>query len=73
MDGRIGRMGDLPLTCDGSSLQIMDGGVMARDTRRIAVLGFDGVNSVDVVGPIEVFASAGRADFTRGDSYRIAR
>jgi transcriptional regulator GlxA family with amidase domain len=46
----------------------MDGGVMARDTRRIAVLGFDGVNSVDVVGPIEVFSSAGRADFTRGDS-----
>jgi transcriptional regulator GlxA family with amidase domain len=42
--------------------------MMTRDTKRIAVLGFDGVNSVDVVGPIEVFASAGRADFIHGAS-----
>jgi transcriptional regulator GlxA family with amidase domain len=41
---------------------------MSKGTRRIGVLGFNGVNAVDVVGPTEVFASAGRADFTRGES-----
>src|SRR3569832_199263 len=44
------------------------GNVMTKRTRRVGVLGFDGVNAVDMVGPMEVFASAGRADFTRGDS-----
>jgi transcriptional regulator GlxA family with amidase domain len=46
----------------------MDGGMMSRSIKRIGVLGFNGVNAVDVVGPIEVFASAGRADFTRRES-----
>jgi transcriptional regulator GlxA family with amidase domain len=41
---------------------------MAATTKRIGVIGFDGVNAVDLVGPLEVFASAGRADFTRKDS-----
>ena len=46
---------------------------MSKGTKRIGVLGFNGVNAVDVVGPIEVFASAGRADFTRGDSRGLYR
>jgi len=41
---------------------------MSKRTRHVGVLGFDGVNAVDVVGPTEVFASAGRADFTLRDS-----
>jgi transcriptional regulator GlxA family with amidase domain len=41
---------------------------MGRTTKRIGVIGFDGVNAVDVVGPLEAFASAGRADFSRRES-----
>jgi transcriptional regulator GlxA family with amidase domain len=41
---------------------------MTKRTRRVGVLGFNAVNAVDIVGPTEVFASAGRDDFTRGDS-----
>ena len=37
---------------------------MTSVTRRIGVIGFDGANSLDVVGPIEAFANAGRADCT---------
>ena len=44
------------------------GNMMTKRTRHVGVLGFDGVNAVDVVGPTEVFASAGRTDFTRGES-----
>jgi putative intracellular protease/amidase len=46
---------------------------MSKVTKRIGVLGFNGVNAVDVVGPVEVFASAGRTDFTHGDSKGLYR
>lgn len=36
--------------------------------KNVGVIAFDGVNALDLVGPLEVFANAGRADFTRGDS-----
>jgi putative intracellular protease/amidase len=36
---------------------------MRERIRRAGVLGFDGVNAVDVTGPVELFASAGRTDF----------
>jgi len=32
--------------------------------RRIGVIGFDGANSLDIIGPVEAFANAGRADCT---------
>ncbi len=41
---------------------------MPRSPKHIGVIGFDGVNGVDVIGPLEAFASAGRADFTRKES-----
>jgi len=49
------------------SLQSL-GSEMTKGTKRVGVLGFNGANAVDVVGPTEVFASAGRADFTSGQS-----
>jgi len=36
--------------------------------RRIGVLGFEGANAVDLVGPMEAFANAGRADCARKES-----
>lgn len=36
--------------------------------KNVGVIAFDGVNALDLVGPLEVFASAGRADFTRRES-----
>jgi len=42
--------------------------MVTKGTKRVGVLGFDGVNAVDVIGPTEVFANAGRPDFTRGES-----
>lgn len=36
--------------------------------KNVGVIAFDGVNALDLVGPLEVFANAGRADFTRGES-----
>lgn len=36
--------------------------------KHIGIIAFDGVNAVDLVGPLEVFANAGRADFTRRES-----
>jgi len=36
--------------------------------KSVGVIAFDGVNALDLVGPLEVFASAGRADFTRRES-----
>jgi transcriptional regulator GlxA family with amidase domain len=51
-----------------AKLRMVDGGNMGRNTKRVGVIGFDGVNAVDVVGPLEVFASAGRADFSRKES-----
>lgn len=41
---------------------------MTRGTKRVGVLGFNGANAVDIVGPTEVFANAGRPDFTLGES-----
>ncbi len=41
---------------------------MATAARRIGVLGFEGVNAVDIVGPMEAFATAGREDCTRKES-----
>jgi transcriptional regulator GlxA family with amidase domain len=37
--------------------------------RRVGVLGFPGANAVDIVGPLEAFASAGRTDYTSKDSH----
>jgi transcriptional regulator GlxA family with amidase domain len=34
-----------------------------KGTKHIGIIGFDGVNAVDLVGPLEVFANAGRSDF----------
>jgi transcriptional regulator GlxA family with amidase domain len=42
---------------------------MAKASRRVGILGFEGANAVDIVGPTEAFATAGRADSTRKDSY----
>lgn len=42
----------------------MGDGHMAEARKRIGIIGFEGVNAVDVVGPLEVFATAGRADCT---------
>jgi transcriptional regulator GlxA family with amidase domain len=41
---------------------------MAKAPRRIGVIGFEGVNAVDIVGPLEAFANAGRTDYTRRES-----
>ena len=46
---------------------------MTRGAKRVGVLGFNGVNAVDVVGPTEVFANAGRPDFTLGESKGLYR
>lgn len=35
---------------------------MNNGIKRIGVIGFDGVNAVDLVGPLEAFANAGRSD-----------
>jgi len=47
---------------------------MSTVARRIGVLGFEGANAVDIVGPMEAFATAGRTDCTRKESrgaYRL--
>lgn len=36
--------------------------------KNVGVIAFDGVNALDLVGPLEVFANAGRADFKCGES-----
>jgi transcriptional regulator GlxA family with amidase domain len=41
---------------------------MESGIRHIGVVGFDGVNAFDVVGPLEAFANAGRADCTNKHS-----
>jgi transcriptional regulator GlxA family with amidase domain len=41
---------------------------MASTVKNVGVVAFDGVNALDLVGPLEVFANAGRADFARRDS-----
>ena len=41
---------------------------MAKAVGRIGVLGFEGANAVDLVGPMEAFATAGRADCTQRES-----
>jgi transcriptional regulator GlxA family with amidase domain len=43
-------------------------GCMTKTMGRIGILGFEGANAVDMVGPMEVFATAGRADCTRRES-----
>src|SRR6185437_6383695 len=40
----------------------------ANTMKSVGVIAFDGVNALDLVGPLEVFANAGRADFTRAQS-----
>jgi hypothetical protein len=57
-----------PLPLRLAKLRMVDGGNMGRNTKRVGVIGFDGVNAIDVVGPLEAFASAGRADFSRKES-----
>jgi transcriptional regulator GlxA family with amidase domain len=37
-------------------------------TRRVGLIGFEGANALDIVGPLEAFASAGRADYSRKES-----
>jgi transcriptional regulator GlxA family with amidase domain len=41
---------------------------VSRGMRHIGVIGFDGVNGVDITGPLEAFANTGRDDFTRKES-----
>jgi transcriptional regulator GlxA family with amidase domain len=41
---------------------------MAKTAKRVGILGFEGANAVDIVGPMEAFATAGRADYTRKES-----
>lgn len=41
---------------------------MANTLKHVGIIAFDGVNALDLVGPLEVFANAGRADFTRRES-----
>jgi transcriptional regulator GlxA family with amidase domain len=36
--------------------------------KHVGVIAFDGVNAVDLIGPLEVFSNAGRPDFTRRES-----
>ena len=36
--------------------------------KNVGVIAFEGVNALDLVGPLAVFANAGRADFTRRES-----
>jgi len=45
------------LRCSASERHVDKG------TKHIGIIGFDGVNAVDLVGPLEVFANAGRSDF----------
>ncbi len=37
---------------------------MKKKTIRVGFVGFDGANALDIVGPLEAFASAGRTDLT---------
>jgi transcriptional regulator GlxA family with amidase domain len=39
--------------------------------KNIGIIAFDGMNALDLVGPMEVFANAGRADFTCRESRGI--
>jgi transcriptional regulator GlxA family with amidase domain len=41
---------------------------MVDTLKHIGVIAFDGLNAIDLVGPLEAFASAGRSDFTRKES-----
>jgi transcriptional regulator GlxA family with amidase domain len=41
---------------------------MKGSTRRVGFIGFEGANALDIVGPLEAFASAGRADYSRRES-----
>jgi transcriptional regulator GlxA family with amidase domain len=41
---------------------------MKQAIRRIGIIGFEGANALDMVGPLEAFASAGRADYTHRES-----
>jgi transcriptional regulator GlxA family with amidase domain len=41
---------------------------MPTPVKNVGVIAFDGVNALDLVGPLEVFSNAGRADFTRRES-----
>jgi transcriptional regulator GlxA family with amidase domain len=39
----------------------MADGHVSRNPRRVGLLGFEGANAIDITGPLEVFATAGRA------------
>ena len=41
---------------------------MKRATKIVGIIGFDGANAFDIVGPLEAFYSAGRSDCTDKDS-----
>ena len=41
---------------------------MKQTVRRIGLIGFEGANALDIIGPLEAFASAGRADYSRKES-----
>jgi transcriptional regulator GlxA family with amidase domain len=41
---------------------------MRQQIKRVGVLGFEGVNALDIVGPLEAFANAGRPDPTARES-----
>jgi transcriptional regulator GlxA family with amidase domain len=40
----------------------MADGFMSRARRRVGIIAFPGVNAIDIAGPLEVFATAGRGD-----------
>ena len=41
---------------------------MGSAVKHVGVIAFDGVNALDLIGPLEVFSNAGRPDFTRRES-----
>jgi len=41
---------------------------MGNAVKHVGIIAFDGVNALDLIGPLEVFANAGRPDFTRRES-----
>ena len=41
---------------------------MKGSLKRVGFIGFDGANALDIIGPLEAFASAGRADYKRRES-----
>jgi transcriptional regulator GlxA family with amidase domain len=54
--------------CESNRLTKHSKGCMAAQPKRIGVLGFEGANALDIVGPLEAFSNAGRTDPTSKES-----